>query len=76
MAQSVPDLPASAEGEWFTVRQAAFILSCSPRSLYRAVRSGALRAAPINGRGDLRIHRDDIGKWLEGAAERHVTQDR
>jgi hypothetical protein len=54
---------------WRGVRQRAAELGIGPRSLYRAIQRGDLRAAPVNQRGDLLIHDDWIREWLEAKAK-------
>lgn len=49
---------------WRTVPEQAERIKASPRSLYRAIRSGELRAAVINGRGDMRICDEWLTEWL------------
>jgi excisionase family DNA binding protein len=66
---------AAASSPWRGVRQRAEELGISPRSIYRAIRRGELRAAPVNQRGDLLIHDDWILQWLEARAE-YVSQVR
>lgn len=59
------DGPAPA---WLTVRQAAQRAQCGVRVVYRAANSGALRAARIGGRRDLRIRPEWIDEWLDATA--------
>jgi hypothetical protein len=47
-----------------TVPGLAKALKCGPRSVYQAIRSGDLRAAPINDRGDLRIAKAWALDWV------------
>lgn len=49
---------------WLTVREAAAHARCGPKSIYRAVRSGQLRAARIGGRRELRFLESWIDEWL------------
>jgi excisionase family DNA binding protein len=51
--------------EWATVAQAARAVQAGRRTIYNAIRDGSLRAAAVNERGDLRIHRDWLRDWLE-----------
>lgn len=53
---------------WRGVRDHAAALGIGSRTLYRAIQAGELRAAPVNGRGDLLIHDDWIREWLEAKA--------
>ena len=66
---STTPAPTSSPSNWRTVREQADRIKASPRSLYRAIRAGQLRAAPINGRGDLRICDDWMKDWLESRAK-------
>ena len=59
-----------AAPEWLTVDEAAARVKASKRSIYRAVRAGELRAAPINGRGCLRIAESWLREWLSRLDER------
>ena len=56
---------------WLKVRDAADRARCGPKTIYRAVRSGQLRAARIGGRRELRFLELWIDQWLigEGAAD-------
>ena len=56
--------------DWLSVGQAAAIPRCSERRIHLAVRAGELRAAVIDGRGTIRIHRGWLRAWLEQLAER------
>ena len=61
---------------WLTVSEAAARAKAGKRSIYAAVRTGELRAAPINERGDLRIADAWLDAWLEQRADRglHAIQ--
>ena len=50
-----PDSP------WLVAREAAARARCGPKVIYRAVRSGKLRAAQIGGRRELRF----LPEWIE-----------
>ncbi len=65
---------------WLKVQEAADRARCGPKTIYRAVRSGHLRAARIGGRRELRFFERWIDDWLigEGPAddrEIHVAID-
>jgi len=45
-------------------------LGCGVRTIYRAIARGELKAARINGRGDLRISRQWLRDWLAALSER------
>jgi excisionase family DNA binding protein len=53
-------------GEWLKVREAADRARCGPKTIYRAVRSGQLRAARIGGRRELRFLDSWVDAWLLG----------
>lgn len=50
---------------WLTTTEAAKIVKVSTRVIYHAVKRGKLRAAKIDGRGDLRFRRQWIDEWVE-----------
>lgn len=50
--------------EYVDVVGAARIVGCGQMTIRTAIRNGALRAATINERGDLRIHCDWIREWM------------
>ena len=56
----------SGEIRWLTVREAADRARCGPKTIYRAVRAGQLRAARIGGRRELRFLASWIDGWLIG----------
>ena len=51
---------------WLKVREAADRARCGPKTIYRAARSGHLRAARIGGRRELRFLDGWIDLWLLG----------
>jgi len=54
---------------WLTVPEIARELRIGERSVRAAIRSGQLRAARINKRGDLRVSRQWLAEWCERCAE-------
>lgn len=50
---------------WMTVTRAAAYAKTSPKTLYREVAAGRLRAARVGGRRDLRLRAEWIDQWLE-----------
>ena len=54
---------------WLKIDEAADRARCGPKTIYRAVRSGQLRAARIGGRRELRFLADWIDAWLMGGQE-------
>jgi excisionase family DNA binding protein len=64
---------------WLKVREAADRARCGPKTIYRAVRSGRLRAARIGGRRELRFLDSWIDLWLfdqdkDWPEGRHATE--
>jgi len=56
--------------DWLSVAEVAEELQTGKRPIYRAIRAGTLRAAPVTDRGDLRIARQWLTAWLESRAIR------
>ena len=56
----------SDEIRWLKIREAADRARCGPKTIYRAVRSGHLRAARIGGRRELRFLASWIDCWMVG----------
>ena len=54
--------------EWLTVGDCARDLKSGKRVVYNAIHHRELRAASINDRGDLRVHRDWLREWMERRA--------
>ena len=52
---------------WLTVDEAAQRARCGPKTIYREVRTGRLRAARIGGRRELRLLPEWIDEWLVGS---------
>lgn len=59
---------ATTTTDWLTVREACPVAKVGPKTVYREIAAGRLRAARIGGRRDLRIHRRWIDEWLERTA--------
>jgi excisionase family DNA binding protein len=59
---------------WLDVRQAAEAVAVSPRTILRAIKRGKLRAAPVNGRGDFRVHENWLADWMNAEAERYTQE--
>ena len=51
---------------WLTIREVADRACCGPKTICRAVRTGQLRAARIDGRRDFRFLENWIDEWLVG----------
>ena len=56
------------ESPWLTAAEAGAMARVSEKVIRRAVQQGSLKAAVVDRRGTLRIHRSWIHKWLEGLA--------
>lgn len=54
---------ACGDRDWLSPKGAASSVLAGPRSIYRAIASGELRAVMVNGR-DIRIHRDWLAEWM------------
>jgi excisionase family DNA binding protein len=53
--------------EWVTVKEAAYLVNCSPRSIYRLISQGRLRVCRLNDRQDIRIALRDLNAALEAS---------
>ncbi len=60
--------------DWLSIAEAAAWLGVGKRSVYMLVRSGALRAVALNGRGTWRIHRQWLVDHLEAESHRLRAQ--
>ena len=60
---------------WLKVGEAADRARCGPKTIYRAVQSGQLRAARIGGRRELRFLASWIDGWLVGDETEHPGSD-
>lgn len=60
--------------EWFSVPRLAQHLGTGPRTIYNAVLAGELRAAKVNGRGDIRIHRTWAMTWMAKRSQRRADR--
>ena len=49
---------------WLTVQQAAVRAQVGPKTIYREVRAGRLRAARVGGRRELRFLAEWVDVWL------------
>ena len=50
---------------WWSARRAAAYIDAGPKEIYKAVRSGKLKAVRLNRRGDIRTTREWIDEWME-----------
>jgi excisionase family DNA binding protein len=62
--------------DWLSVAEVAEELQTGKRPIYKAIRCGALKAAPVTDRGDLRIAREWLTTWLETRAARETERVR
>ena len=61
--------------QWLKVREAADRARCGPKTIYRAVWCGRLRAARIGGRRELGFLESWIDEWLIGQGANNVEVD-
>jgi excisionase family DNA binding protein len=54
---------------WLTVKQAAERVQCGEKVIYRAVKSGQLRAARIGGRRNLRFAPEWVDDWMVSSSQ-------
>lgn len=54
-----------AISRWWTARRAAAYIGAGPKEIYKAVRSGRLKAVRLNRRGDIRTLREWVDEWME-----------
>lgn len=54
---------------WLTPREAAQRARVGPKTIYREVQAGKLRAARIGGRRELRLRPEWVDEWLSNSAE-------
>ena len=54
-----------SETPWHRVPWAARYADCSPKTIFRACRSGALRHARVGGKRAIRLRVEWIDEWLE-----------
>ena len=63
----------ATESRWWSARHAAAYVGAGPKEIYKAVRSGKLRAVRLNERGDIRTTREWVDAWMEQKQrEQHV----
>jgi excisionase family DNA binding protein len=65
--------PLALGTEVLTTEEAAQDCNVSKITIYRAIRSGKLKAYRLN--KDFRIKRDDLRAWFEGLAVTHQERD-
>jgi excisionase family DNA binding protein len=75
MSGTTPDLTPGAS-PWWTVEQVAAHWQCGVKCVYRSIATGRLRAVRINGRRDLRVHRDEADAALLRSIEPVVVEVR
>lgn len=59
---------------WRTTDEAATRGRVGPKTIYREVKAGRLRAARVGGRRELRFRDEWIDEWLEAQAPRDVLR--
>jgi excisionase family DNA binding protein len=62
------------DSAWMTVREASRYARCGPKTLYREIHQGRLRAARIGGRREFRVRREWLDTWLEEATIDAATE--
>ena len=62
-----PAAPPPIPAKFFTVPEAAALLSVSPRTLYDLVRKGSLPAHRFLGTDSIRISDRDLAAYIEGS---------
>ena len=71
--ESVAPGTHEAESRWWSARRAAAYIGAGPKEIYKAVRSGKLKAVRLNERGDIRTTREWVDAWMEQKQrEQHV----
>lgn len=67
IARASESIPAEThtESRWWSARRAAAYIGAGPKEIYKAVRSGKLKAVRLNERGDIRTTRDWVDEWME-----------
>jgi excisionase family DNA binding protein len=63
----------AAATPWLTVEDVMARVKCGRRVVYRAVKSGKLRGAELNRRGDLRFRCEWVDAWVESLAPVEVV---
>lgn len=64
----MPELQQQRSVDWLSPRDAAIRVGIGRRSIYKAIQSGELKAAMVNGR-DLRIAASWLQTWMERLAK-------
>ena len=55
----------ASDCRWWCARRAAMYVGSGPKEIYKAVRSGKLKAVRLNQRGDIRTTREWVDEWME-----------
>ena len=53
------------QSSWLVVKESAARGRCGPKTIYREIRAGRLRAARVGGRREYRLRPEWIDQWLE-----------
>ena len=65
----------SVPTRWLKIGEAADRARCGPKTVYRAVRQGQLRAARLGGRRELRFLEEWVDGWLLAAERANAPSD-
>jgi excisionase family DNA binding protein len=63
------EISVAASTPWMTRKQALAYLKIGNSTMDRAIKQGRLRACNINGGQKQRFHRDELDRYMLGAAE-------
>ena len=63
----VTDMSAM-QSPWLVVKESAARGRCGPKTIYREIRAGRLRAARVGGRREYRLRPEWVDAWLEAAS--------
>ena len=53
------------QSSWLVVKESAARGRCGPKTIYREIRAGRLRAARVGGRREYRLRPEWVDEWLE-----------
>jgi excisionase family DNA binding protein len=68
MSRQVTEAVEAVRCDWLTVPEIAKWIKTGDRSIYKAIKTGKLRAVSVNARGDLRSTPSWVMAWLESGA--------
>jgi excisionase family DNA binding protein len=55
----------ATDSRWWSAKRAAAYIGAGPKEIYKAVRTGKLKAVRLNERGDIRTTREWVDEWME-----------